>query len=230
MFNHLSGSSICRTAVTCEFHGTDYALVSPPMKITPHIRFLIAAGSFAICGLLQASPVYFSATLSGPAEGNASPGTGQAWVTYDPAAHTLQVNASFTGLTANTTAAHIHAATAVPGVGTAGVATQVPNFPGFPLGVTFGTYQSATFDLTLLGSWNPAFVTAHGGTAAGAEDFFAAALWSGSSYLNIHTTAFPGGEIRGFLHVPDAAQSASLLMLGLATIIGLSRVRAFRIR
>ncbi|MEO6002542.1 MAG: CHRD domain-containing protein [Opitutus sp.] len=195
------------------------------MKITSHVRLILAAGSFAVGGLLHASPVYFNATLSGPAEGNASPGTGQAWVTYDPSAHTLQVNATFTGLTGTTTASHIHAATAVPGAGTAGVATQVPNFPGFPLGVTSGTYQSATFDLTLLGSWNPAFVTAHGGTAAGAEDFFAAALWSGSSYFNIHTSTFGGGEIRGFLHVPDAAQSASLLLLGLASLIGLSRIR-----
>lgn len=205
------------------------------MKLTPHIRFLFAAGSFAICGLLHAGPYYFSATLSGAAEGNASPGTGDALVAYDPDTHTLQVNATFTGLLGLTSASHIHAATAVPGVGTAGVATQVPNFPGFPLGVTSGTYESATFDLTMVGSWNPAFVTAHGGTAEGAEAFFAAALWSGSSYLNIHTTnngeisGFPGGEIRGFLHsVPDSAQSASLVLLGLATIIGLSRVRAFR--
>ena len=68
------------------------------------------------------------------------PRTGFATVVYDDLAHTLSVDASFSGLLGTTTAAHIHAATAVPGVGTAGVATQTPSFVGFPLGVTSGTF------------------------------------------------------------------------------------------
>ena len=43
------------------------------------------------------------------------------------------------------------------------VATGVPTFLGFPTGVTNGYYDH-TFDLTLASSFNPAYVTANGGT------------------------------------------------------------------
>src|SRR5262249_10918988 len=76
-----------------------------------------------------------------------------------------------------------------------------PTFTGFPLGVTSGTYDH-TFDTLSASSYNPAYVTAHGGTAAGAEAALAACLSAGGAYLNIHSTVDPGGEIRGFL-TPD---------------------------
>jgi len=153
----------------------------------------------------SAATITKSADLSGANESpaNASPGTGFASVVLDTTAHTLQVDVSFSGLIGTTTASHIHCCVAVPGAGNAGVATQVPTFGGFPLGVTSGTY-SHFFDLTLAGSWNPAFITAHGGTPAGAEAFLATGLAAGEAYLNIHTNVFPGGEIRGFL-VPEPA-------------------------
>jgi CHRD domain/PEP-CTERM motif len=38
-------------------------------------------------------------------------------------------------------------------------------------------------------------------------------LLAGDTYLNIHTTAFPGGEIRGFLSaVPDPSTWAMMLI------------------
>jgi hypothetical protein len=117
---------------------------------------------------------------------------------------------TFSGLTAGTTASHIHSATAIPGTGTAGVATTVPFFAGFPLGVTSGTYDS-TLDLTSLSSYNPAFVTANGGTVASAEAALAFGLFNDRAYLNIHTTNFPGGEIRGFL-VPTPEPTTMLLL------------------
>ena len=108
------------------------------------------------------------------------------------------VNVSFSGLTSGTTASHIHCCVAPPG--NAGVATTTPTFPGFPLGVTAGTYNQ-TFDMTAATSYNPAFVTANGGVAA-AEAALFAGLQTGQAYLNIHTSMFPGGEIRGFLQEP----------------------------
>ena len=48
------------------------------------------------------------------------------------------------------------------------MATTAPSFVGVPLGVTSGTFN-ATLDLTLASSFNPAFVTAGGGTVADAE-------------------------------------------------------------
>src|SRR5437667_2031972 len=68
--------------------------------------------------------ITYNFTMSGPNESppNASPGTGSGNANYNPAVHTLAISANFTGLTGTTTASHIHAPTATPGSGTAGVA------------------------------------------------------------------------------------------------------------
>jgi len=162
----------------------------------------------------QAVPITFATTLSGAAESPPvnSPGTGQATVVLDPTAHTLQVQVSFSGLTSGTTASHIHCCVPAATPGNLLVATTTPTFPGFPLGVTSGAYDQ-TFNLTLASSYNPAFITAEGGIAQ-AEAALTAALVAGTSYLNVHTTNFPGGEIRGTLvAVPEPA---SVVLLGSA--------------
>jgi hypothetical protein len=69
------------------------------------------------------------------------------------------------------------------------------------------------FDLTQATSWNPAFVTANGGTTAGAEAALLAGLAADQAYLNIHTTNFGGGEIRGFL-VAAAPEPGTFLLAG----------------
>lgn len=174
---------------------------------------LLLLGLFATTG--HAAIIQLSAELSGPAEAppNASPGTGFAFVELDTDAHTLTVSATFSGLIGTTTAAHIHCCTATPLMGAVGVATQTPSFLNFPLGVTAGTFPETTFDTQLDSTWNAAFRNANGG-ALGAEAALFAGLQQGRAYFNIHTTAFPGGEIRGFL-VPEPA-SIALLALGLA--------------
>ena len=172
----------------------------------------------------HAVPIHFAVNLSGTNEvPPVSPaGTGQALITLDPQAQTLQLNIVFSGLTSNSTAAHIHCC--LPnGFQTntnVGVATTVPAFTGFPLGVTSGSYSSPVFDLTQAGIYNPAFVTAQGGLAQ-AEAAFISGILTGRVYLNIHTTNNPGGEIRGFLFATP--EPASLLLLGLGCI-GLSAI------
>jgi len=176
-------------------------------------RLLLLASTFLWAASVQATPITYTGLLTGAKEVpvNASPGTGYAIVIVDAAAHSLQVDVSFQGLLGTTTASHIHCCTAVPETGTAGVATQVPTFTGFPLGVTAGTY-SHSFDLSLASTYNPAFVTATGGTVAGAEAALIAGLAAGEAYLNVHSSFAPGGEIRAFLDpVPEPA---SLLLLG----------------
>jgi hypothetical protein len=147
-----------------------------------------------------ATAITYAAALSGPGESppNDSLGTGFTRVDFDPSAHALRVQVAFMGLVAPTTASHIHACTAAPRSGTVGVATHVPFFQGFPIGVTSGTYDH-TFDTLDLATYNPAFVAANGGTAADAEAVLASCLAAGRAYLNVHSTRFPGGEIRGFL-------------------------------
>jgi len=160
---------------------------------------------FSFCAVARGELLVTTASLSGPAEAtpNNSPGTGFTIVTYDSTAHTLRVQVTFSGLTAGVTASHIHAPVIPPAL-TAGVATQVPYFTGFAVGVTSGTYDH-TFDLTQPSSFNPAFVAANGGAVAAAESVLVNAIANRSAYLNIHTTAFPGGEIRGFLLVDSDA-------------------------
>ena len=87
---------------------------------------------------IYAVPISFFAVLSGAAEvtPNSLPGTGTALITWDDVAHTLQVDATFGGLLAPNTAAHIHCCTMVPLTGGAGVATQTPTFTGFPSGTS----------------------------------------------------------------------------------------------
>jgi len=145
----------------------------------------------ATAGAAKADPILYSAILTGPGEfqRNDSSGLGIALVTYDSGM--LGVQALFGGLTGTTTASHIHCCVDPPGA--AGVATTVPTFPGFPTGVTMGSYDN-TLDLTDPASFNPAFLLANGGSPLAAEMMLAQGLASGRAYFNIHTTAFPAGE------------------------------------
>jgi hypothetical protein len=185
-------------------------------------RGVACVGVVAVLFLSRASygaTTTLTGVLSGPKENpsNASPGTGFTTVVYDATAHTLSVDVSFSGLLGTTTASHIHCCVAAPG--NVGVATTTPTFPGFPLGVTSGTY-SHTLDLTQASSFNPAFVTANGGTTAGAEAALANGFAGGTAYLNVHTTVVPGGEIRSFLAAAPAANAAipSLSLPGLGLL------------
>jgi hypothetical protein len=139
----------------------------------------------------------------------------------------MHVQVSFSGLTSGTIASHIHASTPLPFFGTAGVATTTPTFAGFPLGVTSGTYDN-TLDMTLASSYNAPFLAASGGNTGAAELALLNASLTNQSYLNIHTTNFTGGEIRGFLRLVPEPSSVILMGIGTVGILGAGVARARR--
>ena len=189
--------------------------VSPPLLV---IVLAIAPALMLPVPAAYAIPTTFVADLTGANEVPpvASPAAGFAAVVLDPTAQTLQVSVTFSGLTSNTNAAHIHCC--APLGTNAGVATTVPAFPGFPLGLTSGSFSSVVFDLTQPTIYNPAFVTLQGGTIPLAEAALIAGIQNEMTYLNIHTVINPGGEIRGQLEpVPEPT---TLLLFG-STMAGL---------
>ena len=186
----------------------------------------LAAAALALSSTAHA--LTYVATLTGPGESppNASPGVGAATVLIDTLANTMEVQVTFSGLTGTTTASHIHCCVAPPAA--TGVATQVPTFTGFPLGVTAGTYDH-TFDLLDAATYNPAFVTANGGTAASARSALLTGLAAGFAYLNVHTNLFTGGEIRGFLTAIPEPSSWALMIVGFGLVGVALRRRARRV-
>jgi hypothetical protein len=134
-----------------------------------------------VTGLLLASSMNVHATvytldlaLSGQNEvpPNAGNATGILMGSYDDATNVLSITMMFNGLSATAIAAHFHGP-ASPGTNGP---VQIP-LTGFPTGVTSGTYSNS-FTLT-----------------PEQESQLLCGLW----YVNIHTTTFPGGEIRSQL-------------------------------
>lgn len=121
----------------------------------------------------QAAAMQFKADLKGASEvpPTTSTGTGSLTASYDPATKTLTWSGTFSGLTGPATAAHFHGP-AEAGKN-AGVAIWISE-KGKPLTSPFKGSAKLT--------------------AAQAAD-----LMNGQWYVNIHTKANPGGEIRGQL-------------------------------
>jgi CHRD domain len=180
--------------------------------------------------IVSADTITYDAVLNGASESPAdtSPGRGFAILTINSVAQTMEVNVTFSGLTAGNTSTLIHCCTATPGAGNAGAASTVPTHLGLPSGDTAGSYDEV-FDLTGSSTYNPAFVTAQG-SVANAETALLAGLAEGEAYLNIRTTNFPGGEIRGFF-LPVAAAAAPepsslwLFSIGLLALVGATKVK-----
>lgn len=167
-----------------------------------------------------ASPIWYTASLSGAGAfppNPFAPASGGATVIYDDVLHTLYVTTGYSSLFDYGTAAHLHccvsASAAIP---LAGVAADVPSF-------TPGRYADSTsgfVDVTRATSFDAAFLSANGGTAAGAEAALAAGLASGFAYIDIHSNVYPDGAIRGFLSAPEPAASA-LCCVALGALLAL---------
>lgn len=191
------------------------------------IRPLLAGLALASSTVAASAAVQLYSGILGPEVPTAT-GSGSLALQYDPAARTLAIDTNFAGLSGNTTVAHIHCCVDAPG--TAGVAVTPGTLPGFPTGVQAGSY-AVVIDLSLATSFTSSFLAgAGGGSVAGAEAALVAGLDSGRAYFNVHTSAFPGGEIRTFTSPVPEPSSYALMAVGLGVLAWAQRRRRRHVR
>ncbi len=141
------------------------------------LGFCVGSAAGAVL-LASAAPSYaaavtFKADLKGSSEvpPNTAAGSGTVTATFDPATKQLTWNGSYSGLTGPATAAHFH------GPAEAGKNAGV---------VIWISEKGQPFPSPFKGS-------------ATLTDAQAADLMAGRYYVNVHTAANPGGELRGQL-------------------------------
>ncbi|MEF8700140.1 MAG: CHRD domain-containing protein [Candidatus Accumulibacter sp. UW26] len=189
------------------------------------ISWLFASALSLLSTLASASIITYTGALAPEVPG--ATGTGHVSLIFDDTTNELSIDTTFSGLSGTTTVAHIHCCTAAPFTGTVGVAVTPGTLPGFPVGVSAGSY-STIVDLDLASSFTASFVTNFGGgTLPGAIDALFAGLDAGKAYFNIHTSTFGGGEIRAFPQQLPEPASLLLAALGLGSLL---QVRAGRRR
>lgn len=182
---------------------------------------LFAFVSFTV-GLAPGAIHNFYTPLAPEVSGAA--GTGFSRFSFDDIGQTLSMEFWWSGLSGVTTVSHIHCCTPDPGMGTVGVAVTPGTLPGFPTGLSAGSY-SIDLDLTM----ETTYTTGFRGTdsPADASARLLQGIYDGRAYLNIHSNAFPGGEIRGFLApVPEPATFG--FAAGALTLLAVSRRFRFR--
>jgi hypothetical protein len=161
------------------------------MNIKKYFAALAVATLFS--GGAALAQTTFQAFLSGLGENppNGTPATGFGTVVLNAAQNQITVDESWAGLLAPATASHIH--------GPAGVGTNAPilfPFSGVPA-TTAGAIPQQTFAINA--------------TQVGY-------LFAGYLYMNVHTSVFPGGEIRGQLLMVPEPNTLALVGLGLGVV------------
>ncbi len=156
------------------------------------------------------------AVLTGAAEVPVvtTPGLGLATVTFDSAANELRYSITFSNLLGPANAGHIHAG----GPADRGPVILPFTRPG-PPAATLGSFS---------GTLTAADLIPDVGTGINTFADAVRAIESGNAYVNIHSTTFPEGEIRGQLRPVPEPTGLLLMGLGAAGLLAFGRTRRRR--
>jgi hypothetical protein len=123
-----------------------------------------------------------------------SPATGRFKAWHDAASKTVRYELTYSGLEGTVTQAHIHFAqrSVNGGIMVWLCQTATNQNPGSPTCPQEGTVSGELNSTNVIGP-------AGQGIAAGEFDAFIGAIRAGSAYVNVHSSKFPAGEIRGQL-------------------------------
>jgi hypothetical protein len=195
-------------------------IISAPVAATP-----ISSTDLGSCP----DPCSFDAHLSGAGEEppNASPAVGFANIGIDVGRDVLFLAYEWglhgdPRLLGGATGAQIHVINGPGDTNTSDTlgpaVTPLPSFAGFGyFGRTAGFHLVFGNSLLVASTYNPEWVSASGGVQA-AELQLIAALVSGRAYIEIDSSAFPDGEIRGFFTPaelpPPIPEPASVFLFG----------------
>ncbi|WP_310474763.1 CHRD domain-containing protein [Sandarakinorhabdus sp.] len=183
------------------------------------IKAMLFGAAALMIAASPATATTFRGTFSGanevPVRASAGTGIGDFRISDDNRFATVQIN--FTGVTGPLRAAHIHCCALPTANGPVAIDFAPP-------AISSGSI-SRLFDLTLGSTYTSGFLTAGGGTAAGAQARLLAGLNAGQGYFNLHTAAFPGGEIRANLSAIPEPSSWAMLLAGFGLVGGTLRRR-----
>ncbi len=194
-----------------------------------NLRMLLPVGALSLLAFSAAPALahehFYDVVLTG-AGLSPSTATGTALVTLDLDLVTARVEATFAGLAGTTLGTQLHCCSVLAGSGTAMGAMANTSPAGFPLGAGSGSFD-ITYDLTDGATYSAAFITASGGMVVDGLNALINGAEAGTVYLSIGSSAFPDGEIRGFLVEQAAAApepgTSALMFAGGAALAAWAR-------